>query len=137
MNCSELELQPHRANVAVARAFAVSWARALGLGECAEVVELLVSETVTNAVVHARTPLRLRMSWNDEGIVQVEVTDAARAALHARVCRAEATTGLNRPGFDGDCDLSWVRWRPVTGISCCGCDGASGFELGWGQHAKC
>ena len=43
-------------------------------------VELLTSELVANAVVHAGTPCRLRLSYPCEDRVRVEVTDYAEGS---------------------------------------------------------
>lgn len=51
----------------------------------AETLVLLVSELVTNAVVHAGSPAVLRLVWpRDEGPVRVEVADACGAAPQPR-----------------------------------------------------
>ncbi len=39
--------------------------------------ELLTTELVANAVVHARTPCRLRLSCPRDGVLRVEVSDRA------------------------------------------------------------
>ena len=57
-----------------------------------EVAELLVSELVTNAVLHARTDIRLRVQAEDSW-VRVEVHDASPAPVHRRHYAQESTTG--------------------------------------------
>jgi anti-sigma regulatory factor (Ser/Thr protein kinase) len=55
-------------------------------------VLLLTSEVVTNAILHARTPLRLTASV-DDGQVQVRVYDSMRLVPRVRSYRADAGTG--------------------------------------------
>ncbi|MFB0614490.1 ATP-binding protein [Streptomyces sp. AGS-58] len=65
---------------------------------CPDIVEdslLVVSELVTNAVIHARPPAELRLSWlwGDAGrTLRVEVTDAGPAL----------PAGCSLPGTDPD-----------------------------------
>lgn len=55
-------------------------------------VLLLTSEVVTNAILHARTPLRLTASV-DNGQVRVRVYDGLRLLPRVRSYRADAGTG--------------------------------------------
>jgi anti-sigma regulatory factor (Ser/Thr protein kinase) len=55
-------------------------------------VLLLTSEVVTNAILHARTPLRLTASV-DNGQVRVCVYDSLRLLPRVRSYRADAGTG--------------------------------------------
>jgi anti-sigma regulatory factor (Ser/Thr protein kinase) len=48
----------------------------------------LVSELATNAVLHARTPFRIRV-WNDQDRIRVAVSDLS---IHGPVARAYAPT---------------------------------------------
>ncbi|MCC9306729.1 ATP-binding protein [Kitasatospora sp. RB6PN24] len=60
----------------------------------AETLVLLVSELVTNAVVHAGSPAVLRLVWSrDEGPVRVEVADASGTAPQPRHACPGATSG--------------------------------------------
>ena len=72
---AEVELEPGVAAVRDARAFV---RRALGGWECdrptTELAALLTSELATNAVVHARSPLRVKARLARQGVV-VEVGD--------------------------------------------------------------
>lgn len=92
MTTFELALEAERQNVSKARKFATDQARALGLEECVDVVELLVSEAVTNAVLHAGTSLKVRLVWNG-GLLRVEVTDGSPAKAVKREYGADAATG--------------------------------------------
>jgi anti-sigma regulatory factor (Ser/Thr protein kinase) len=70
-------LPPTAASVPSARHFANEALHALGVGEHderAERAQLLVSELATNAVVHARTPMRVSVGRHD-GNLRVEVHD--------------------------------------------------------------
>jgi anti-sigma regulatory factor (Ser/Thr protein kinase) len=58
----------------------------------AEVVELLTSELVTNAVLHARTSITLRVRRNGSA-VRVEVVDTSPALPTARLYSEDAVTG--------------------------------------------
>ena len=57
-----------------------------------EVAELLVSELVTNAVLHARSEIRLRVQA-DGFRIRVEVHDNSPAPVHRRHYGQESTTG--------------------------------------------
>lgn len=71
----ELELPPEPASVRTARHWIVSYASEIGRLDVADTLALLVSELVSNVVLHARTPCRLEASLLDGGIVRVEVHD--------------------------------------------------------------
>lgn len=61
--------------------------------EVVEAAELLVSEVVTNAVVHAATDITLVVTVLPAGGVRVEVSDGNRHAPSRRDYEATATTG--------------------------------------------
>src|SRR4051812_17326564 len=61
-------------SVPTARHFAVDALHALGHDDVDEVAALLVSEVATNAVVHARSPMRVSV-WCNHGHPRVEVRD--------------------------------------------------------------
>ena len=92
MTSFELELAPERATVAVARRFVMDAVHRLGQDAVADVVELLTSELVTNAVLHAGTVLHLRV-LRDDAAVRIEVSDGQRAEPTRRRYSAEAATG--------------------------------------------
>ena len=92
MQTFEMGLEPDRQNVARARSFAVEHASSIGRKETTDVVELLVCELVTNAILHAGTHVNLRMSYED-GLLRVEVRDASSAMARKRHYGGEATTG--------------------------------------------
>lgn len=61
-------------------------------GEVVEIVTLLVSEVVTNAVLHAGTEVVLRIGHEGRSI-RVEVTDGSSAQPALRHFTGEAATG--------------------------------------------
>lgn len=67
-------LPPSSASVGAARHFTRDALRGMGAAEAEESATLLVSELTTNAVIHARTPLRLSIR-RSSGVVRVEVRD--------------------------------------------------------------
>ncbi|MEV6833947.1 ATP-binding protein [Streptomyces sp. NPDC051133] len=76
-----------------------------------EIIEdslLVVSELVTNAVIHAAPPAVLRLSWNrvgGTGALRVEVTDAGPAL----------PAGQSRLGIDPDeCGRGWEIVRALA-----------------------
>ena len=88
----ELQLEPDRSNVALARRFVMDAVHALGHEAAADVAELLTSEVVTNAVLHAGTSVQLRVV-GETGAVRIEVTDGSSAAPARRHYSPEAATG--------------------------------------------
>ncbi|MFD8253695.1 ATP-binding SpoIIE family protein phosphatase [Streptomyces werraensis] len=60
---------------------------AWGLGDRAFTTEIIVSELVTNAILHGAGPVRLRLIHDDERLL-AEVTDASSAGPHLRHARA-------------------------------------------------
>jgi len=71
---AEVQLMPHPKCVRVARRFCALTLEHFGLGCCVETARLLVSELVTNAVLHAHTPIGLRLEvCGDE--LRIEVRD--------------------------------------------------------------
>lgn len=61
-------------------------------GDLVIVTELIVSELVSNGILHARSPLTLRLDSGDDGIL-VEVVDDSPIQPSRRHYDAEATTG--------------------------------------------
>ncbi|MDX3456927.1 ATP-binding protein [Streptomyces sp. ME02-8801-2C] len=59
--------------------------------ELLDVAELLVSELVTNAVLHAASPFRLTV-WAAHGVLRCEVTDTGRRTPQVR-CAGVAESG--------------------------------------------
>jgi anti-sigma regulatory factor (Ser/Thr protein kinase) len=81
-----------RESVAEARAFVRAVAGRVVDGEQLDVVMLLTSELVTNAIIHARTGARLTVRVDDGG-VRVEVADAAHRLPVRRTPSVDAVGG--------------------------------------------
>ncbi|HEY9440434.1 MAG TPA: ATP-binding protein [Streptomyces sp.] len=113
----QLEVGPDPAEVGRARRWARS--RLVGSGirddePLAETLILLISELVTNAVVHTGCPAVLRMLFGSagasSGTVRVEVADTSRRPPQQRHARGEETSGRGLELVDGLADR-W-GWQP-------------------------
>lgn len=71
---AQIELAPTPGCVAVARRWSTDRALQAGFRVEVDTVALLVSELVTNVVLHARTACELRIS-SDDDVLRVEVRD--------------------------------------------------------------
>ena len=92
MTSFELQFEPERSNVAAARRFVMDAVHRLGQDAVADVAELLVSELVTNAVLHAGTTVQLRV-LEDGSALRIEVSDGMTSKPSRRHYSAEAATG--------------------------------------------
>jgi anti-sigma regulatory factor (Ser/Thr protein kinase) len=113
----QLEIRPDPAEVGRARRWARSRLAGSGTGideSLAETLILLVSELVTNAVVHTGRPAVLRLSLPDtEGesaTVRLEVADRSGRAPVPRCVDGDATGGRGLALVDGLADR-W-GWSP-------------------------
>ncbi|QDI70545.1 hypothetical protein CD934_18990 [Streptomyces calvus] len=110
----QLEIRPDPAEVGRARRWARSRLAVSGIQAdepLAETLILLVSELVTNAVVHTGRPAVLRLSLPgaeapEEAIVRLEVADRSGRAPVPRCVDGEATGGRGLALVDGLAD----RW---------------------------
>ncbi|MEG8281167.1 ATP-binding protein [Streptomyces sp. AHA2] len=109
----QLEIRPDPAEVGRARRWARSRLAGSGIQAdepLAETLILLVSELVTNAVVHTGRPALLRLSLppvaTDESTVRLEVADRSGRAPVPRCAGDEATGGRGLALVDGLAD----RW---------------------------
>ncbi|MHC3469246.1 ATP-binding protein [Streptomyces sp. 7R007] len=143
----QLEIRPDPAEVGRARRWARS--RLVGSGitadePLAETLILLVSELVTNAVVHTGRPAVLRLSLPgvtaETATVRVEVADSSDRAPVPRCLDGDATGGRGLALVDGLADR-W-GWSPEGAgkrIWCeldrCGARGAGGGALSYGTVA--
>lgn len=84
-----------------------------GVEDVLDPVLLLVSELVTNAVLHATGPVRLGVARNGAG-VRVQVADASPVLPVRRRSSASATTGRGIALLDDLAD-AWGVDRPGTG----------------------
>lgn len=71
-----LELTPTPASIGEARRWAAAFAVGAGLGGVSETLSLLVSEVVSNVVLHARTPCTVAVE-QDGSRLRVEVSDGS------------------------------------------------------------
>ncbi|MEU9618482.1 MULTISPECIES: ATP-binding protein [unclassified Streptomyces] len=112
----QLEVGPDPAEVGRARRWARSRLIGSGIGDdepLAETLILLISELVTNAVVHTGCPAVLRMlfgSTGAAGTVRVEVADASCRPPQQRHAAGEDTGGRGLELVDGLADR-W-GWQP-------------------------
>ncbi|RNF83951.1 ATP-binding protein [Streptomyces botrytidirepellens] len=126
----QMEVRPDPAEVSRARRWARSRLAGSGIGAdepLAETLILLISELVTNAVVHTGCPAVLRMRFPAQtggdgsaapsaekgpelGTVRVEVADASARAPRQRRADEEATNGRGLELVDGLADR-W-GWQP-------------------------
>ncbi|MDV9190886.1 ATP-binding protein [Streptomyces sp. SR27] len=109
----QLEVGPDPAEVSRARRWARSRLAGSGIGEdesLADTLVLLISELVTNAVVHTGCPAVLRMLFGAEGGVRVEVADASDRPPKPRHAEGDDTNGRGLELVDGLADR-W-GWQP-------------------------
>ncbi|MER7824226.1 ATP-binding protein [Streptomyces sp. NPDC054945] len=108
----QLEVGADPAEVGRARRWARSRLAGSGIGDdepLAETLILLISELVTNAVVHTGCPAVLRMLFGGPG-VRVEVADASDRAPNRRQACGEDTGGRGLELVDGLADRwGWQR----------------------------
>ncbi|MEU3481122.1 ATP-binding protein [Streptomyces sp. NPDC033754] len=109
----QLEVGPDPAEVGRARRWARSRLAGSGIGDdepLAETLVLIISELVTNAVVHTGCPAVLRMLFAAEGGVRVEVADASDRPPQPRHAEGDDTNGRGLELVDGLADR-W-GWQP-------------------------
>ncbi|MDJ0385655.1 ATP-binding protein [Streptomyces sp. G-G2] len=108
----QLEVGPDPAEVGRARRWARSRLAGCGIGDdepLAETLVLLISELVTNAVVHTGCPAVLRMLFGGPG-VRVEVADASDRPPAPRHAEGGDTNGRGLELVDGLADRwGWQR----------------------------
>jgi anti-sigma regulatory factor (Ser/Thr protein kinase) len=75
---------------------------------------LLTSEVITNAVLHARTPLTVSIQRTRLGHIQIEVSDGSPVEPHRRTPAADATTGRGI-GLLEELAASWSVSTTQTG----------------------
>ena len=118
----QLEVGPDPAEVGRARRWARSRLAGSGIGDdepLAETLVLLISELVTNAVVHTGCPAVLRMLFAAEGGVRVEVADASDRPPQPRHAEGEDTNGRGLELVDGLADRwGWQREGAGKSIWC-------------------
>lgn len=88
----ELTLPAAARSPSRARAFVGATLREWGLDDDADVL-LAVSELVTNALLHARTPMTVRVTSEGDGVVLIAVTDGSVVPPRGRRFTVESGTG--------------------------------------------
>jgi len=106
---SEIPLPARPSASRTARRWVTARLVELRLETLADSVELLTSEVVTNALIHAGTPMVLRMRRAGAG-VEIEVQDGSTLPPARRHYSATATTGRGVEVMDSLAD-AW-GWRP-------------------------
>lgn len=81
---------------------------ARSLDSAAPTAELVVSELVTNAVLHARTPIEVRLTVRAD-LVRIEVHDGAARRPTRRYFSDEATSGRGLRLVEDLCDAWGVE----------------------------
>ncbi|MEJ5945086.1 ATP-binding protein [Pseudokineococcus basanitobsidens] len=89
---TELRLEPHPRGASAARALVARLLTPVAPGPVVETAVLLTSELTTNAVLHARGDVVVRVTV-ERSLVVVEVTDHSSAAPAVRVPRLDAAGG--------------------------------------------
>jgi anti-sigma regulatory factor (Ser/Thr protein kinase) len=89
---AEISLRPVASSVRAARHYVVEQLNAAGFAAALPIAELLVSELVTNAVLHARTQIRLRIDLT-ETTARFEVSDDDAGLPAVRRPGRDAVTG--------------------------------------------
>ena len=91
MQHREIVLQPEPASVRRAREFAHA---SLAEAGCTDdgAIDIVISELVTNAIVHGAAPITLHL-WPRPGHVRVGVSDGSAAQLEPRNATASARSG--------------------------------------------
>lgn len=122
---AELALPGVTASVPAARRFVRETLTAWQLGTLVEQAALVVSELATNAVLHARSELVVRLATDGSGGLRVEVLDGSANVPHPRSYGEASTTGRGlgivrdlarawgvdeQPGRDGK-----VVWAELSG----------------------
>ena len=89
---AELTLPPKSTSPARARRFVGDTLAGWRVEDGDDVV-LVVSELVTNALLHARTPMTVHLDDEEKGTVRLAVTDASPQALQERHFSVDSGTG--------------------------------------------
>ena len=120
-------LEHELTSVGRARGLATAQAGAWGLGDLADTVELLVSELVTNALRHARGPVRMNLRVA-QAHLRCEVEDISSRAAVRRVADTDAEGGRGMEILDLLSD-AWGSDLTATGKT-------TWFELSLGAAWK-
>ena len=110
-----LVLPPEAISARAARRWAVAQVRALGHEDLVDVVELLVSEVVSNAIIHAGTALRITLGPSPQGGVRVDVWDGSPARPRRRFGYSRTATTGRGTQFLEELATSWGSDRAEGG----------------------
>src|SRR3954447_21015610 len=88
-----LRLPPTARSAARGRRFVVDVLQRWHLDELVDAAALLSSEIITNAVLHARTPVTIAIERVNDGCVQIEVSDGSTFFPQRRHPTADSTNG--------------------------------------------
>ncbi|HWE55320.1 MAG TPA: ATP-binding protein [Acidimicrobiales bacterium] len=116
-----------------ARGFASEALQQWDLVDLAADVQLVLSELVTNAVLHARTPIDITLRRTDEGL-RIEVADGSTAGVvpHA-LLSAAPTTGLLAADADFEVVEELLNVESTTGR---GLQLVESLSLAWGRGPR-
>jgi anti-sigma regulatory factor (Ser/Thr protein kinase) len=90
----EVRLPPHPSSVGTARRFVTGQLAALGIADPGASAELVVSELVTNAVIHAGTDLTVRVVPVGAGNgARIEVADGSTTMPGLRIANSQSHSG--------------------------------------------
>ncbi len=110
---AEVHLLPRALSARDARRWVTGRLTRFGLDPLCDAVELLTVEVVTNALLHANTPLTLRLRREASG-VHVEVSDGSRVPPHRQHFSPTSTTGRG-VGLLDDLADEWGWWAEPDG----------------------
>lgn len=82
METARLELPGTPAAPSVARLFVRNLCQEWGASSVCDVAELLSSELVTNAVVHASSPVELEAVYDDMSVLRIDVYDRSSKEIN-------------------------------------------------------
>ena len=92
MTAAGVALRPEPSSVRQARRYVSAELTALGFDDASSTAELLVSELVTNAILHARSPLQVTVESRGE-LVRVAVADDSPRTPQRRRHSVDSGTG--------------------------------------------
>jgi anti-sigma regulatory factor (Ser/Thr protein kinase) len=111
-----LDLPAHPSSPGAARRHVRARFHTLGLAELSESAELLVSELVTNALLHAHSGVRIEV-LHDDVRVRVAVHDRSSTRVARRRLSPQATTGRGLmlvEALAADWGAETTEWGKVT-----------------------
>jgi anti-sigma regulatory factor (Ser/Thr protein kinase) len=111
-----LDLPLHPSSAGAARRFVAAHVADAHLSDISGTAELLISELVTNSLLHARTPMRVEVHTSEDTI-RIAVHDECRVLGSRKPYAADAATGRGFVLLDSLAD-AWgterTDWGKVT-----------------------